>query len=234
VAGVVLGLALGALVGLAVAVVVCAVLTLLVARGTRTYPFRVLGAQPASESDYPALHNLLEGLCATFGLRPPRLMVVEDEIPNACAFGPEGRATVVVTTGLVRRLDLIEMEGVMGHELAHVKRHDAAVSAAAITALAPLVFLTGSDQLVHWAVGRGREYFADRLAAALVRYPPGLHDALASMEAAPAPNPESVFSGRRFALTRWTWIDPMVARRDVSLVGDLDATPVRIAALGEL
>jgi len=115
-----------------------------------------------------------------------------------------------------------------------VKRGDAAVSAVAVTALAPLVFVTGSDQLVHWAMGRGREYLADQLATALVRYPPGLHDALALMESAPAPGPESVFNGRRFALTRWAWIDPMVAHRDASLVGDLDATPVRIAALDEL
>jgi len=231
--GVVLGVVAGPVVGVAVGVVAAVALSVAVARGSSAVLRRVLRAEQVDDDEFPGLRNVVEGLCATFGLRVPELMVVDDAVANSCVYGAGPRAVLVVTTGLADRLDLIETEGVVAHELAHLKRHDGALAAVAITALAPVVYLTGSDRLVHAALGRGREYLADQLAASTLRYPAGLHDALATMEQGKPPAPGSVFTGRRLALTRWLWIDPMVARRDDPVDGELDATSVRVGALGE-
>ena len=67
---------------------------------------------PIDEHDDPRLYNVTEGLCATFGLGMPSLHVVDDDVPNACALGRDARRSdLVVTTGLLRRLDPIELEG---------------------------------------------------------------------------------------------------------------------------
>jgi Zn-dependent protease with chaperone function len=138
-----------------------------------------------------------------------------------------------VTSGLLERLGLIEMEGVVAHELVHVRRRDAAVSAVAIATAGVVAWATGRDGLVHLAVGRGREFGADQAAAVAVRYPLGLRDALASMGGRPSGR-ESPFSGRRWAVTRWIWIDPMVGAAEQAPLGELDATDVRVDALAEL
>jgi Peptidase family M48 len=161
-------------------------------------------------------------------------MAVDDELPNACSLGARpDRGILVVTTGLETSLDLIEMEGVVAHELSHLKRGDTLVSSVAVTVLAPLIWLTGSDRLLHAALGWGREMLADQVAVRAVRYPPGLCGALAKFEAGPVPRAGSVFAGRRLSMSRWLWIDPAVGHRDQPLSGDLDLTAVRIDALAE-
>jgi hypothetical protein len=107
------------------------------------------------------------------------------------------------------------------------------VASVAVATLAPLVWLTGNDRLLHAALGRGRELHADQVGVVTVRYPPGLRDALVTMTAGPVPQPGSVFSGRRGAMARWLWADPMVGRRDQPVTGLIDATSVRIDALAE-
>ena len=74
----------------------------------------------------------------------------------------------------------------------------------------------------------------DEVAAWAVRYPPGLHDALARFSELPVPTSGSFFGSRRFAMSRWMWIDPSLGRRDGEAAGDLDHTAVRIDALAEL
>lgn len=241
--GVVLGVVLGAvvspLVGAVVGAAALVVLTVVVRRAAVGLSIFLLGARPLEPGDQPRLENLVEGLCASFGLRVPSLLLIDEPVPNACALGADPTAALVVTAGLLDRLGLMEMEGVVAHELAHVKRHDAVVSAVALAVVGPLGWLTGDDRWLHRAVGRGREYRADQIGAALVRYPPGLHDALASFEAyevASSVAPDrggSVFSGRRAAMSRWVWIDPSVGRRHAPTIGELDATSVRIEALAE-
>jgi Zn-dependent protease with chaperone function len=193
---------------------------------------RRIGAVPLDEQDQPRLSDVTEGLCATFGLSMPSLHVVEDDVPNACALGRDARRSdLVVTTGLLRRVDPIELEGVVAHELAHVKRGDNGVSCVGIT----LATLLGGETMLRRCVGQGREYRADVVGASAVRYPRGLLGALRTMMEAPAPAEGSLFaSPSRFGRTRWVWIDPSVAHRDDPLVpGDLDATSVRAAALSE-
>lgn len=232
--GVVLGVVAGPVVGAVVGVVVLAGVGLLVYRRAVGVALSLVGGGPVAPEAVAALANQVDGLCGTLGVRVPELRLVDDPVPNSCTLaGPGGREVLVVTSGLLARLDLIELEGVLAHELAHVKRHDAVVSAVAVATAGLLAALTGSDALVHRAVGRGREYGADRAAVLAVRFPPGLHGALGVLGAGPRPAAGSVFTGRRWAATRWIWIDPMVGAPDPAPAGELDATAVRMEALGQ-
>lgn len=231
--GIVLGVAVGPLVGAVCGVLVLVVAWLALTRGALRFDLLLIGARPAGER-CARLATLVEGLCATFGLRPPDLKVIDDPVPNACALGRDGgHGVLVVTSGLLQALDLIEMEGVVAHELVHLKRHDARVTSVAIAAVAPLTWLTGSDRLLRAAVGSGREYRADQVAVVTVRYPPGLRDALVAMASAAPPGAGSIFGGRRLAMTRWAWIDSAVGRRDELGLPGIDNTTVRIDALAE-
>jgi heat shock protein HtpX len=214
---------------------VLVLLTLAIPRFATRVALRVLRARPLDEDELPRLQNLVDGLCPTFGVRRPTLMAVDDELPNACSVGhgPD-RGVLVVTTGLEAALDLTQMEGVIGHELSHLKRDDTLVSAVAVTVLAPLIWLTGADGLLHRVLGRGRELRADQVAVTAVRYPPGLCDALRRFDESAAPRPGSVFTGRRWAMSRWLWIDPAIGSGGNEGMGDLDLPAVRIDALAEL
>jgi len=234
VVGVVIGLLVDPVAGAVGAVVVAAAVMVVLSLRATALALRVVGGHRIDAEEQPRLANLVEGLCATCGVPAPGLWLVDDPVPNACALGRRpGAAVLVVTSGLLDRLGLIELEGVVAHELMHVKCHDTAVSELAVTALYPLALAGGRARLVQAAVGRGREYRADQGAASMVRYPPGLRAALEAMGRGPAPAPGSVFEGRRWAATRWVWIDPMVGADGDATAGEIDATSVRSAALAE-
>lgn len=85
----------------------------------------VSGARPASREEFFDLYTVTENLAITAGIPMPKLYVIHDPAPNAFATGrnPE-HATVAVTTGLLERLSRIELEGVIAHEISHVKNWD--------------------------------------------------------------------------------------------------------------
>jgi Zn-dependent protease with chaperone function len=228
--GVILGLAVSLLVGAVALVVVAAAAGYGLWRAAPGAALKRLGAVPLDERHNQRLVNVTEGLCATFGLRMPELFIVFDAVPNACALGRDpGSADLVVTSGLLETMGPIELEGVIAHELAHVKRGDNGISSIALT-----LSRVGGEAVLRRCVGEAREYRADVVGASAVRFPRGLLDALRLMMAAPPPSGNSVFNLDRFAATRWVWIDPSVGQREAVVPdGDLNATTVRAAALSE-
>ena len=77
---------------------------------------------PSRLDDEPRYHNLVEGLCVSAGLPKPELYVIDDDAPNSFATGRNpDHAAIVVTTGLLEKLSRMELEGVLAHELAHIR-----------------------------------------------------------------------------------------------------------------
>ncbi len=100
-------------------------------------------AQPADETEYRRYHNLVEGLCIAAGLPKPRLYVVDDPAPNAFATGRNPKhAALAVTTGLLEVMNRVELEGVIAHELSHVKNYDILVTTIAVTAVGTIALIS--------------------------------------------------------------------------------------------
>ncbi len=107
------------------------------------------GAKPLSREQAPDLFAVVEGLAARSGIPMPRLYLVQADAPNAFATGRNPRhAAVAVTTGILRIMDRSELEGVLAHELAHVKNRDILISSVAAT-LAGAITMMAS--MVRWA-----------------------------------------------------------------------------------
>src|SRR5437763_2728614 len=86
------------------------------------------GAKIVSPEEAPELHAMVERLCAMADLPKPRIAVVDSDVPNAFATGRNPKhAAVAVTTGLWRRLEPQEIEGVLAHELSHIANRDVLV-----------------------------------------------------------------------------------------------------------
>ncbi len=114
-------------------------------------------AKPADPQQYQRLHNLVEGLCIAAGLPKPRVFIVEDPAPNAFATGRNPKhAAIAVTTGLLEKLNRVELEGVIAHELSHVRNYDILVSTLAVTLVGSIALLTNIGMRMMWWNG-GRE-----------------------------------------------------------------------------
>lgn len=172
-----LGLPVAALL---VALVVVAALAF-TSRSGDAIALRRTGAVPAEAGTEARLHNLVDGLCAAGGLPRPRVYVIEDPAPNAFSIGRDPHhASIVVTRGLLDGLNRIELEGVLAHELSHVKNYDTLVATLAVALLGPL---PGGASLVGRIVPPRREAVADQSGVSLTRYPPGLIAALEKLRA---------------------------------------------------
>src|ERR1700753_1370733 len=89
----------------------------------------VNGAQEIQKSDNPRLWRIVENLAITDGLPTPRVFIMNDPAPNAFATGRDpNHSAVCVTTGLLDIMDEWELQGVLAHELGHVKNYDFRVS----------------------------------------------------------------------------------------------------------
>jgi heat shock protein HtpX len=115
-------------------------------------------ARPADPKQYARLYNLVEGLTIASGLPMPRLYIVDDPAPNAFATGRNPRhAAVAVTTGLLEKMNRVELEGVLAHELSHVKNYDILVSTIAVTLVGAVVLLADvAMRTIWWNGGRVR------------------------------------------------------------------------------
>lgn len=195
-----------------------------------------LGARPVDQDRWPRPFVLVDGLCATMGLSPPALAVVDDPSADAMAVGTTAAsAVIVVTSGLLERLGSVELEGVLAHELSHVKGGDVALSTVAATLALPFARVGDPGDLVRRLRGRGRELVTDQRAVAVTRYPPGLRAALSTMSLAGPEGTAGLLDSAAGRATRWLWTVPLgPAPEGEALVGNLDAVDVRMAALDEL
>ncbi len=91
------------------------------------------GANPADQSTYPELNNVVENLAITAGLPKPKVYIINDPAPNAFATGRnKEHSAVAVTTGLLAMMNRTELEGVLAHELSHIGNRDMLVSTIAV------------------------------------------------------------------------------------------------------
>jgi heat shock protein HtpX len=115
-------------------------------------------AKPADPQVYKRLYNLVEGLTIASGLPMPRVYIVDDPAPNAFATGRNPRhAAIAVTTGLLEKMNRVELEGVLAHELSHVKNYDILVSTIAVTLVGAVALLSDiAIRMMWWNGGRVR------------------------------------------------------------------------------
>jgi heat shock protein HtpX len=159
---------------------------------------RTVKAKPLEEGEEPQLRALVQRVAAAADVQPPRVALVRSWAPNALAAGTRpSRATVAVTTELLRRLDEGELEAVVAHEVAHVANRDGLVmtfvSGPAMLGSAMLGSSDGRAQVAYvlfywpvhvislillWTISRYREYMADRGSAAITGAPEQLMSAL--------------------------------------------------------
>lgn len=113
-------------------------------------------AHPADPQTYQRLHNLVEGLCIASGLPKPRIYVIDDPAPNAFATGRDPQhAAVAVTTGLLEKMNRVELEGVVAHELSHIRNYDILVSTLAVTLVGTVAIVTDfAVRALWWNGGR--------------------------------------------------------------------------------
>jgi len=120
-------------------------------------------AHPADEVTYKRLHNLVEGLCIASGLPKPRVYVIDDPAPNAFATGRNPKhAAIAVTTGLLDTMNRVELEGVVAHELSHIKNYDILVSTLAVTLVGTIAIITDITLRMMWWNGGRAHRSGDR------------------------------------------------------------------------
>ena len=111
---------------------------------------KMAGAKVVSREEYRELWNVLENLCITAGMQMPKLYIIDDPAPNAFATGrDEKHAAVAVTRGLLNMLDRSELEGVLAHELSHVKNRDILIMTIVVVLVGFVTLL--SDFLLRWS-----------------------------------------------------------------------------------
>ncbi|MFB0500713.1 MAG: zinc metalloprotease HtpX [Candidatus Hadarchaeaceae archaeon] len=174
---------------------------------------RLYKAKIVSEAEEPELHRTVERLASSARIPKPRVAIIPTDTPNAFATGRNpSHSVVAVTQGAMRLLNKDELEGVLGHELGHVKNRDmlintmAAIIGAVITyvmyftlfagggrrrdggagilALVALIMIPFCAMLVRLSISRGREFEADRDGASISRNPLALASALRSLQSA--------------------------------------------------
>jgi heat shock protein HtpX len=170
-------------------------------------------AQPVTREQLPRAYQVVERLTQKMGIPMPKMYVIPTDSPNAFATGRNpNHASVAMTQGILDLLNDEELEGVLAHELGHVRNRDilissvAATLAGAITMLARFAFFFGGDRddrdrgggfvallmlilapiaatLIQLAVSRSREYQADATGAQLTGNPYALASALRKLDA---------------------------------------------------
>ena len=113
-------------------------------------------ARPADPQQYARLHNIVEGLCIAGGLPKPGVYVIDDPAPNAFATGRDPKhAAIAVTTGLLEKMNRVELEGVVAHEISHIRNYDILISTLAVTMVGAAALLADMGiRMMWWNGGR--------------------------------------------------------------------------------
>jgi heat shock protein HtpX len=222
---------------------------------------RMYGARVVDASSAPELYAMVDRLRQRAGLPMPTLAIAPHAQPNAFATGRSpDRAVVCVTEGILKTVTPDELEGVLAHELAHVKNRDmllqtiAATMAGAISNLAHFGFFFGAGRddedgnpaagllmvilapiaamLIQFAISRQREFKADAVGAQISGRPLALASALRKLDAAAHRIPMSVSP----AVAPLAQVNPLAAYRGgmLSLFSTHPATSERVARLEQL
>jgi heat shock protein HtpX len=113
-------------------------------------------ARPVSKEEFPYLYNVVEGLAIAAGIPAPRCYVIEDTAPNAFAAGRKPETAVIcVTTGILEKLNRVELEGVIAHEMSHIKNYDVRLQTLVVV-MAGIVALLSDWMLRSFMWGGGR------------------------------------------------------------------------------
>jgi heat shock protein HtpX len=164
---------------------------------------KMYNAQPVTQVEAPVLYDVVESLSNKAKIPMPKLYILPSETPNAFATGRnEDHAAVAVTSGLMNIMNRAELEGVIAHELSHIKHKDILISTMAATVASAVimlsrwsVFFSNDDSssisviavaiiapiaatLVQMAISRSREYEADAGSASVTGNPEALANAL--------------------------------------------------------
>jgi heat shock protein HtpX len=157
------GWAISTLIGYGIAgTIVALVISFAMAMGSYWFSDRIAlsvsRAKLADATQYQRLHNLVEGLCIAGGLPKPQVYVIDDPAPNAFATGRSPQhASIAVTTGLLTMMNRVELEGVLAHELSHIRNYDVLVSTIAVTLLGSVVIISDlAIRMMWWNGGRTR------------------------------------------------------------------------------
>jgi heat shock protein HtpX len=200
----------------------------LLAGGVYWYADRIVlgmvGAREMLPGEAPALHSTLERLAARAGVVKPKLYVLADSYPRALSGGrgAGGGTGLALSVGLLGVASPAELEGIVAHELAHLRNRDVLVQTIAVIVATVIVetsriggflqraflFVLGpiAAAFVHLLLSEKREFEADRFAAEICDSPHGLADALVRLEAAmelvgfeASPATEPVYTTNPFA-----------------------------------
>jgi heat shock protein HtpX len=211
---VLIGGALGGTGGMIIALMFAVGLNMAMWWFSGTLALKMSRAREVSADEQPALHAAVERLAARAGIPTPRVYMIDSPLPNAFATGRNpANGAVAVTTGLMTMLDAHELDGVIAHELAHIKHRDtliasiAASIAGAISMIADMFFWSmlfggGQDEegagaggflmiflaplialILQLAISRSREFSADEAGARITGDPVPLASALEKLEA---------------------------------------------------
>jgi heat shock protein HtpX len=178
----------------------------LLAAAIYTYADRIvmgmLGARELVQGEAPALHSTVERLALAAGIAKPKLYVLPDSYPRALSAGrgAGGGSGIALSVGLLGVASPAELEGIVAHEVAHIRHRDVLLQTIVVIVAMCIVELSrigGAMQrallfvlapiaasFVHLMLSPRREYAADRTAAALCASPHGLADALLRLEQA--------------------------------------------------
>ncbi|OGN87939.1 MAG: zinc metalloprotease HtpX [Chloroflexi bacterium GWC2_73_18] len=143
------------------AVVLALVLSLVSYFGGDSIVLAASGARQVTEQDAPQLLNVVQEMTIAAGVPMPRVYIIDDTAPNAFATGRDPRhASIAITTGLLQKLDREELQGVIGHELSHVRNLDIRFALLVAVLVGSIALL--ADIFLRWGFWGGRSSSRER------------------------------------------------------------------------